>query len=799
MKKIILLFILSANFLFSFDVILNSTREKNINYAILHIFNNSPFSCKKKIINIKQYEYICSIDIQNNLKIKPKKTKFAIIAIKNKKDKTDIIIYPTYKVKVYKTSNPLYLTKKINNILDKKATHWIFVFYKNKIFEQQNKQQGINFPIYFYKNTMPSIGALDLNEIPVNYISNSKDIESYLSIKNDFDAKSYKFVISEINKTIKKYPHSIFMDDFLLYKIRAINKILNNNSDNIDQNNEDINYNNIINTGKKWIKSFPSNPNIPEVLYYIATAYQNIGQNANAQYFYDILITEHPNSKWTKLGIIFFANSLYSNNHKTKAIKLYKDVLYSAKNLNVASIAALKLANIYIKEKKYTLAKKYYKKIIDGNPIFLLQNLQKAYNLALKLKNHKFYHIATTLLKDILKKNQGSTNDIEEKTIKTLGDIYVQMNDYKNAKKYYTMYISKYKYGNYINQVKKSLDLLFFNNKETNSSKLIAYYNILIKKYPSGKIYQKASLLKAKVLIKEKQYQKAISLLKNFQPNNLNIKLKQKLFKQAIKDLIIQNLKQENCSNAVELLKEYNIKLNKNIKQLAKCYISTFDYKDALSLVNKQLQRKDISLKEKFFWLNKLANILEKTKNFKKLKQISKDIIFIGKTYNFKNYQKALYYQFEAEFGLKQYNKAIFTSSSIEKIFKNNFKNISVYNKMVQYAKNIDNDTMIIKYATKIIELQKYYKSYLLSPEIELTLVSSLEKTGNFDKGIRILKELLQRDNSNQHKARILYQLGDLYLQQGDKIKAKNIFKKCSAIKNEKGWSNLCKESLTLF
>ncbi len=798
MKKILLLFILSANFLFSFDVVLNSTREKNIDYGILHIFNNSPFSCKKKIINIKHYKYICSINTQNDLKIKSKKTKFAIISIKNKKNKTDIIISPIYKVRVYKTSKPLYLTKKTNDILYKKANHWIFIFYKNKIFEQQNKQQGINFPIYFYKNTMPSIGALDLNEIPVNYISNSKDIESYLSIKNDFDAKSYKFVISEINKAIKKYPHSIFMDDFLLYKIRAINKILNNNSNDIDQNNEDTSYNNIINTGKKWIKDFPSNPNIPEVLYYIATAYQNIGQNANAQYFYDMLITEHPNSKWTKLGIIFFANNLYNNNHKTKAIKLYKDVLYSAKNLNVASIAALKLANIYIKEKKYTLAKEYYKKIINGNPMFLLQNLQKAYNLALKLKNHKFYHIAITLLKDILKKNQGNTN-IKEKTIKSLGDIYAQINDYKNAKKYYTMYITKYKYGNYISQVKKSLDLLFFNNKETNSSKLIAYYNILIKKYPSGKIYQKASLLKAKVLIKEKQYQKAINLLKNFQPNNLNIKLKQKLLKKAIKDSIIQNLKQENCSNAVELLKEYNITLNKNIKQLAKCYISTFDYQDALSLINKQLKRKNMSLKEKFFWLNKLANILEKTKNFKKLEQISKDIIFIGKTYNFKNYQKALYYQFEAEFGLKQYNKAISTSSSIEKIFKNNFKNISVYNKMVQYAKNIDNDTMIIKYATKIIKLQKHYKSYLLSPEIELTLVSSLEKTGNFNKGIDVLKDLLKRDNSKQYKARILYQLGDLYSQQGDKAKAKNIFKKCSTIKNEEGWSNLCKESLTLF
>lgn len=118
---------------------------------------------------------------------------------------------------------------------------------------------------------------------------------------------------------------------------------------------------------------------------------------------------------------------------------------------------------------------------------------------------------------------------------------------------------------------------------------------------------------------------------------------------------------------------------------------------------------------------------------------------------------------------------------------------------MVQYAKNIDNNTMIIKYATKIIKLQKYYKSYLLSPTIELTLVSSLEKTGNFNKGIDVLKDLLQRDNSKQYKARILYQLGDLYLQQGDKTKAKNIFKKCSTIKNEESWSNLCKESLALF
>lgn len=776
---------------------LNSTKENRSFIYILHITDKKPFSCKKKSISIDRNEYICKVKGKNEVDISPKKTKFLELYVKNQNKFTLIVIKPKENVKVFTSNTPLYKRKIISNETVKYARHWIFLLYKDKLFlKSSGEQNGINFPVDFLKELTPSIGALDLSGAPVSYLNDSKDINDYLSIKNDYDRKRYDFVILEAKKALKNYPNSIFLNDFMLYYIRAIYKTLQTKKES--PNAQDLSYDEIIKLGKKWIKKFPSNQNIPEVLYYIASSYQNLGQNSDAKYFFDILITEHPKNKYTKLGIITFADSLYAKNQKQKAIKLYKDVLYSTKDIDVASIAAKKLADIYIKTKQYKKARVYFEKIISANADFLLSNHQKAYDLAISLSANGINDIAAQILEKLLKKLKREP-DLKESVLKSLGDIYAKNKQYKKASFYYKKYLSLYKYGNYTEEVKKSLDGMFFNINENNTTKLIKYYDKLISKYKTGPIYEKAAILKAKALMKEKKYKEALLVLNNLETNFKNKKRVGKLKKEIALLLATDSLKKEDCIEAIGYVNDYNLTITSHQKELANCYIQTYNYKKAISLSEKIMKSKNLSTKEKLAWLDIEAKSLLKTHSYKKLSLIADDIITLSKAFKMDSYSyKGLYYKFFALYGLKKYDLAMQSAQEIDKNFSDNFKNIEIYKKVVDLAKQRADDLMIAKYAKKILNLQEKYKSYPLSPQIEFEYVTSLKRLNKDEEAVGILRKLSVRENSPSVFSRIYYEIGAIYLKKGDKTSAKNAFEKCLKAKGKNSWKTLCKENLSL-
>ncbi len=776
---------------------LNSTKENKVFIYILHIADTQPFSCIKKILTIKQNEYICKIKGKNEIKISPKNTKPLELYINNKKNFTYITIKPKENVRVFNANTPLYKSKIIANKSIKYAKHWIFLFYSDKLFlKNTSKLNGINFPVDFLKELAPSIGALDLSGIPINYLNNSKDINNYLSIKSDYNKGRYDFVILEAQKALKNYPSSIFANDFMLYYIRAIYKTLQTKQEN--PNAQDLSYDKIIKLGKKWIKKFPSDQNIPEVLYYIASSYQNIGQQSDAKYFFDILITEHPKNKYTQLGIITFADSLYATNQKQKAIKLYKDVLYSTKDINVASIAAKKLADFYIKTKRYKEAEVYYEKIINANADFILKDHQKAYDLAINLSADGMYNIAEQILEKLLNKLKREP-DLKELIIKKLGDIYAKDKQYKKASYYYKKYLSLFKYGNYVDQVTKSLDGMFFDINESNTTKLIKYYDKLINRYKAGPIYEKAKILKAKALIKEKKYKEALLILNNLETNFNNKKIVKKLKKEIALLLTLSSLKNENCIAAIGYINDYNLTITSNQKELAICYLQTYNYKRAVKLSNKMVKDKHINTKEKITWLDIEAKSLLLTHSYKKLDLVAEDMITLAKAFKINTFiYKGLYYKFFALYNLKKYNMAIQIAQEIDKNFRNNFKNIEIYKKIIDLAKQRADDLMVIKYAKKIVKLQEKYKSYPLSPEIEFSYIASLKRLNKNKIALGVLKNLSTRINSSMTLSRIYYEIGAISLKLNDKTDAKNAFKKCLDMKSKNSWKSLCKDSLSL-
>ena len=776
---------------------LNSTKENKYFIYVLHITHTKPFTCNKRSISINQDEYICKIEGKIDIDIEPKRAKSLEFYIKKQGNFTLLVIKPKQSVKVFNINTPLYKKRSITNRSIKYAKHWIFLFYKDRLFlKSSSKIDGIDFPVEFLKELTPSIGALDLSGTPISYLNSSKDINSYLSIKSDYDKKRYKFVILESKKALKNYPSSIFVNDFMLYYIRAIYKMLISKKESLD--GEEVSYDLIIKLGKKWIKKFSSNQNIPEVLYYIASSYQNLGQNSDAKYFFDILITEHPKSKYTQLGIITFADSLYAKNQKQKAIKLYKDVLYSTKDINVASIAAKKLADIYMMTKRYKKAKIYLEKIISANSDFLLNDHQKAYDLAINLSANGINDMAIKILEKLLPKLKREP-DFKELVLKSIGDIYAKIKNYKKASFYYKKYLSLYKYGNYVDEVKKSLDGMFFNIDENSTTKLIKYYDKLISKYKSGEIYKKANMLKAKALIKEKRYKEALLVLNRLEINLKDKKAVEKLKKEAALSLTISSLKRVDCIEAIKYIDEYNLTIVSNKKELATCYIQTYNYQKAIDLSKEMLKNKNLETKDRLNWLDIAAKSLLKTHSFKELNLIADDMGTLATTFKIKDFiYKSLYYKFFALYSMKKYDLAMQIVQKIDKNYGNSFTNIEIYKGIIDLAKQRADDLMIIRYAKKIINLEEKYKSYPLSPEIEFSYIASLKRLNRDKTALKILKKLSKRVSSLRVLARVYYEMGAIYLKLNNQIDAKKAFEKCLKIKGKSSWKSLCKDSLSI-
>ncbi|MEH1009911.1 hypothetical protein QM027_02200 [Campylobacter concisus] len=84
----------------------------------------------------------------------------------------------------------------------------------------------------------------------------------------------------------------------------------------------------------------------------------------------DILSEEHAESKFTKLATLDYADYLYKIGRQKEALSDYEKVLYSTNDIDLASRAALSLADANIDKEKFDEAKKFVLKIANANENF---------------------------------------------------------------------------------------------------------------------------------------------------------------------------------------------------------------------------------------------------------------------------------------------------------------------------------------------------------------------------------------------------------------------------------------------
>lgn len=794
--KYILILIFSSLHLFALNIILNSGKESKINYAILHIIDTKPLYCETIVGALEKKNYLCKFDRPVNQAIESKKMALVELDFYEKNNEFYIAIEPKVDSKLMPMEESLFENSEVlAKPKIKEYKHWMILLQEKPLYEDKMIIDGIDFPVVYEKYQKPYIGALDLNGAPISY-AQSKDIQLYLDIKKEFERGDYESVIKDAKRVLNNYPYSIFKSELELYSMRSMDRILATKGE--DRSGVAFDENDIVTLAKRWTKEFSSDENIPEVFMLMAKAYLKIGSKSDANYFIDILVSEHPESLFTKKAILLFADNLFAKKEKDKALKLYLDVLYSARDLDVASEAAIRLSDHQMDAGKIKEAREYLLKVLGANASFLLKDKEESYKLAKRLYEHKLYDVAAKV-SDLLLENMTKKDEERELILKESGDWHAKADEVQDAYQRYQTYLSEYKNsGEYVEEVTESLDALFFKLNETDEVKLIHYYDKLIENY-SNAIGEKALIEKAKLLLKQKKFEDVLAmklaLMKVSGAHGID---PEELIYNAAKALVIEHLDTGQCQVSVALIEEYKLQFEANSdEKLFECFLRLSRFEKAKEISTPHL--KERKLENRFAWSQREIAALYGMGKYSDVIAFKEDIMKLSQTLKQKPSLEALRNIFFANVRMKKFEETLVMADLADQHYPHDFTNIDIYHEIVKMAGEAKNDLLLIKYAQKILELQGKFKSTSLSPAIELSYAEALKRMGKETEALVVIEETLLQKLSDKDKIRLFYLGGEVSLKLKENDKAKTYFSKCVDTNETSSWKNICEENLKLF
>ncbi|MCD8212666.1 MAG: hypothetical protein LUC34_01185 [Campylobacter sp.] len=498
----------------AFNLSLNSGAEKGKPYSVLQLSDDKEFECVEQILAYDTKRYVCMLD--DGILPHIEDTVLPLMDIKYKKQdgKLFIIVMPKANSRLLNIPIELFNGGKVYNSNGTISKHFSIIIDTNLREFDKTKPNGLNFAPYFGDMLYPSIGALDLNKAPIERMD-SNDIDLYINIKKAYENGSYENVVHDSQIAMQRHPQSLFASEFLLYRLRALNKIFEH-SDEF----ENIAPSTLVAESREWIRKFPSDENYPEVLYIIARAYLKDGIASDAKYMLDILTAEHERSKFTKLGMLDYADYLYNFGQKKEAMQTYESVLYDTGDVDVASRAALALVDANIDKEKFIEAKNFIIKILNANEKFFMNNPRRAIDLAKIFADKNMPDVAAKIY-EIIVNNGEKISEFYEVALKNVGINLAAAKDTQKAYEYLKRYENEFKYGEYIDEVTRALDGLFFELKEDNSTKLHEHYADLMQKYEGSEIGKKALISQVELNVKERKYQDALDYTEKLKDLNL--------------------------------------------------------------------------------------------------------------------------------------------------------------------------------------------------------------------------------------------------------------------------------------
>ncbi|UKJ14050.1 tetratricopeptide repeat protein [Helicobacter pylori] len=673
----------------------------------------------------------------------------------------------------YKKAIPLFVEN------DAKAKMWQIIGYDQKIpflSEKDNAQKGLNFPIIIKDAQTPIIQELDVNNKPL-LTTKGYDLNAYLEAKKQMDSQAYFDALRTISRAFKNYPQTIFKKDLYLLEIIALGKL-------------GIKKSLLIDIGTQWIKNYPTDPNIPEALYYVAKALDENNNYKQAVRYYKRILLEYKNSRYAPLAQMHLAIEAAEASDLSSASMLFKEAFSNAKDKESASEIALNWAEAEINYQNFNNAKYLIDKVVQSNPDYLSMHSESALELLKLLKKNQMNESAIEIAQLLL--NQDDDVKAKEQALYDLGALYARIKDFKNAHLYNLRYLQDHAELERASVVRARDEKALF-SMEGNTQEKIAHYDKIIQNFPNSNEAQKALELKAQLLFDNKRYAEVLGMQKDLPKDSL-------LIQKTLNILAKTPLEDHRCKEALKYLSQitaFEFNPQEEIQAFDCLYFASLKEKAQIIALNALKAAKTPS--EKLVWLYRLGRNYYRLGDFKNSTLASKDALILAQSLNKKEFYDIAFVLFSDYMQNNEKGLALNLYAFLEKHFKDDKRMALVYFKLLENEK----DPKSVKiYATSLLKLQDAYKDYSYTPFGEFALIDAYRVTKDYLKALEALDKLLNRRLSLEDHQKALYLQSSLLDLTNQKAKSKASLEKCVQLKQKdqtNAWQNLCEQGLNLF
>jgi len=780
----ILLALLSIN-AFALEISMDSAKDDFERYSTLLIVNEEPFVCQKITNDFEQTtEIICAFSKRPSQEVQKLQNDFFKVDSFVKKGTFFLNIKPFYKIKLIANIFDLTKDKSVYSANVSIAKEWNVIGYKEKLPLIHNRERpdiSINFPFFLDKDMLPYVGSLDIKGNPV-FIKKVADVKEYLKAKRYYQDGKYEQCMNVIDDILYEYPNTLFKAELTYYKIKLYAKLKD--------------WDNVIAYSKEFIQEYSASENIPEVLSLIGQAYSQIGMNIDADYFFDRLFSEHPNSLYTEWGYIYKGEMLEMSGGVTKAVSFYKKALHKTKNLDVAATAAFDIAHALL-ETSMRESAKYIDKIIAAKPSYFHTREKESKDMMQLFVDNGQYETAAKIAKALLDAIDPTYDEYEE-LLSQWALWMAKTGNTKEALIALNRYLKEFPDGDYIDQVQIAKDSMFFETDDTNLTSRLADLDKLIEEYSNDTIGSRALYEKAKILLKMGKYAEVLAMKDDILTLDMEIYPdKESLIVQAAKGEMQEALKVKECSQVLVISHEYNITLSNEWDDgIYECAMKGGDYQLSKQMCEKNFKSSDLELRK--LWLYRYIKVDFATGNYSDVIDASKDLIALIEDEKESKYKEVYRYLFDTYQRLEKQNEMIEAMTKIEEIFGLSYKDIDRYVAMIALGESMNDDTMIIKYATKVMEIQKASDSHAQSPYVEFTLYQAYSNKEDYNKAYEVIKSLDTVALNTQERARQKYLLGSILSKLWRDDEASIAYKEAIKADPNSAWAKLAKSALEI-
>ncbi|MGL2447084.1 tetratricopeptide repeat protein [Helicobacter pylori] len=792
-SKIFLLMGLLSHSLNALSLTLTQGKEGGEDFSVLTLRNNKAFSCSYinekppsgieaslSIIHAKR-PIECVIDSIPKEGFTPLENAFFNITYSMRQQQFILHIKPKVMRRLtlfsfdrdYKKAIPLFVEN------DAKAKMWQIIGYDQKIpflSEKDNAQKGLNFPITIKDAQTPIIQELDVNNKPL-LTTKGYDLNAYLEAKKQMDSQAYFDALRTISRAFKNYPQTIFKKDLYLLEIIALGKL-------------GIKKSLLIDIGTQWIKNYPTDPNIPEALYYVAKALDENNNYKQAVRYYKRILLEYKNSRYAPLAQMRLAIEAAEGSDLSSASMLFKEAFSNAKDKESASEIALNWAEAEINYQNFNNAKYLIDKVVQSNPDYLSMHSESALDLLKLLKKNQMNESAIEIAQLLL--NQDDDVKAKEQALYDLGALYARIKDFKNAHLYNLRYLQDHAELERASVVRARDEKALF-SMEGNTQEKIAHYDKIIQNFSNSNEALKALELKAQLLFDNKHYAEVLGMQKDLPKDS-------PLIQKTLNVLAKTPLEDHRCEEALKYLSQitaFEFNPKEEIQAFDCLYFASLKEKAQIIALNALKAAKTPS--EKLVWLYRLGRNYYRLGDFKNSTLASKDALILAQNLNKKEFYDIAFVLFSDYMQNNEKGLALNLYAFLEKYFKDDKRMALVYFKLLESEK----DPKSVKiYATSLLKLQDAYKDYSYTPFGEFALIDAYRTTKDYSKALEALDKLLNRRLSLEDHQKALYLQSSLLDLTNQKAKSKASLEKCVQLKQKdqtNAWQNLCEQGLNLF